>query len=72
MCASIPQRVHRAALTALRRTRRPDSIEQFLLTKGDNNQGDDVGLYNGVQHLKRTHIVGKVQGCDRRLRELAG
>lgn len=43
----------------------PDSIEQYLLTKGDNNQGDDVGLYNGVRHLKRTHIVGKVQGCAR-------
>ncbi|KAL8281148.1 hypothetical protein RQP46_006506 [Phenoliferia psychrophenolica] len=40
----------------------PDSIEQFLLTKGDNNAGDDVGLYNGVRHLQRTHIVGKVQG----------
>ncbi|KAM0752397.1 signal peptidase I [Meredithblackwellia eburnea MCA 4105] len=40
----------------------PDSIEQFILTKGDNNPSDDVGLYNGVRHLKRTHIVGKVQG----------
>ncbi|KAI5479422.1 signal peptidase, endoplasmic reticulum-type [Pseudohyphozyma bogoriensis] len=40
----------------------PDSIEQFILTKGDNNRLDDVGLYNGVSHLKRTHLVGKVQG----------
>jgi len=23
----------------------------------------DVGLYNGMQYLKRSHIVGKVQGC---------
>lgn len=36
--------------------------DQYLLTKGDNNMLDDVGLYDGVKHLKRSHIVGKVQG----------
>ncbi|GAA6061313.1 hypothetical protein JCM10212_005427 [Sporobolomyces blumeae] len=40
----------------------PDTTEQWLLTKGDNNPSDDVVLYNGMKHLKRSHIVGKVQG----------
>lgn len=43
-------------------TSRKDSNEQWILTKGDNNQADDVGLYNGMRYLKRSHIVGKVQG----------
>lgn len=33
-----------------------------MLTKGDNNPGDDVVLYNGLSYLKRSHIIGKVQG----------
>lgn len=41
---------------------RKDSNEQWILTKGDNNFADDVGLYNGMRYLKRSHIVGKVQG----------
>lgn len=41
---------------------RKDSNEQWILTKGDNNPSDDVGLYNGVRYLKRSNIVGKVQG----------
>ncbi|GAA5838673.1 hypothetical protein JCM11251_003259 [Rhodosporidiobolus azoricus] len=39
-----------------------NSTEQWILTKGDNNHADDVGLYNGMRYLKRSHIVGKVQG----------
>ncbi|GAA6003582.1 signal peptidase complex catalytic subunit SEC11 [Rhodotorula paludigena] len=38
-----------------------NSTEQWILTKGDNNQANDVGLYNGMQYLRRSHIVGKVQ-----------
>lgn len=41
---------------------RKDSNEQWILTKGDNNHADDVGLYNGMRYLKRSNIVGKVQG----------
>jgi signal peptidase len=41
---------------------RRDSTEQWILTKGDNNQIDDVGLYNGVKYLKRSNIVGRVVG----------
>ncbi|BGP33776.1 Signal peptidase complex catalytic subunit [Rhodotorula toruloides] len=39
-----------------------NSTEQWILTKGDNNRVDDVGLYNGMKYLRRSHIVGKVQG----------
>jgi len=35
---------------------------QKLLTKGDNNDQDDIALYQGLQHLERKHIVGKVRG----------
>ncbi|TFK28650.1 signal peptidase complex catalytic subunit SEC11 [Coprinopsis marcescibilis] len=35
---------------------------QLLLTKGDNNQIDDIGLYQGIEWLERSHIVGKVRG----------
>ncbi|EAL18381.1 hypothetical protein CNBJ3040 [Cryptococcus deneoformans B-3501A] len=35
---------------------------QLLLTKGDNNPGDDVVLYNGLQWIERRHIIGKVRG----------
>ena len=41
---------------------RANSTEQTLLTKGDNNPSDDLVLYNGMKHLKRSHIVGKVKG----------
>jgi signal peptidase len=33
-----------------------------LLTKGDNNAADDVGLYRGPEWLDANHVVGKVQG----------
>ncbi|KAL7414789.1 putative signal peptidase [Mrakia frigida] len=36
--------------------------DQLLLTKGDNNDADDIGLYNGAQWLKRDNVVGKVRG----------
>nr|KIR89050.1 signal peptidase I [Cryptococcus tetragattii IND107] len=35
---------------------------QLLLTKGDNNPGDDIVLYNGLQWIERRHIIGKVRG----------
>jgi signal peptidase len=35
---------------------------QFLLTKGDNNNIDDIDLYQGLNWLERKHIVGKVRG----------
>jgi len=35
---------------------------QLLLTKGDNNDSDDVPLYKGLDWLERKHIVGKVRG----------
>lgn len=44
--------------TALSTDLRP----QLLLTKGDNNELDDVQLYNGVSFLERKNIIGKVRG----------
>lgn len=35
---------------------------QLLLTKGDNNNADDVMLYNGMEWIERKHIIGKVRG----------
>lgn len=39
-----------------------DSLEQLILTKGDNNDSDDLMLYGGPRWLERSQIVGKVQG----------
>ncbi|PWN29798.1 signal peptidase I [Jaminaea rosea] len=36
--------------------------DQLILTKGDNNDSDDVVLYGGPSWLRRSQIVGKVQG----------
>ncbi|KAN0063581.1 Signal peptidase complex catalytic subunit [Thecaphora frezii] len=36
--------------------------EQLLLTKGDNNEADDIALYNGARWMKRKNVVGKVRG----------
>ncbi|KAJ2248886.1 Signal peptidase complex catalytic subunit [Coemansia sp. RSA 455] len=37
--------------------------EQFLLTKGDNNNADDRGLYNpGQLWIQRDEIIGRVKG----------
>eukprot|EP01124_Arcella_intermedia_P020669 TRINITY_DN28161_c0_g1_i1.p1 TRINITY_DN28161_c0_g1~~TRINITY_DN28161_c0_g1_i1.p1 ORF type:complete len:177 (-),score=26.52 TRINITY_DN28161_c0_g1_i1:26-556(-) len=33
-----------------------------LLTKGDNNQVHDRGLYNGLTWLNREHIMGRAMG----------
>ncbi|TPX69654.1 hypothetical protein SpCBS45565_g02304 [Spizellomyces sp. 'palustris'] len=36
---------------------------QYLLTKGDNNQVDDRGLYNpGQMWIKKEDVVGRVKG----------
>ena len=36
---------------------------QYILTKGDNNQVDDRGLYNpGQLWIHRKDVVGKVRG----------
>ena len=40
----------------------PDSEDQLVLTKGDNNPVDDIGLYRGLKYLERKHVVGKVRG----------
>ena len=45
------------------RESQPRPENQLLLTKGDNNYLDDVELYQGLDWLERTHIVGKVRGC---------
>lgn len=36
--------------------------DQWLMTKGDNNPQDDISLYRGLRFLRRSNIVGKVQG----------
>ncbi|KAI9282124.1 signal peptidase complex catalytic subunit SEC11C-like protein [Umbelopsis sp. AD052] len=37
--------------------------KQFLLTKGDNNNVDDRGLYNARQMwINKEHVVGRVRG----------
>ena len=35
---------------------------QLLLTKGDNNHGDDIMLYKGPRWIRDDQIVGRVQG----------
>jgi len=40
----------------------PLAQDQLLLTKGDNNVVDDIGLYQGLDWLEKKHIVGKVRG----------
>lgn len=42
---------------------RPNGNDQLILTKGDNNDADDLGLYNGPRWMRRKNIVGKVRGC---------
>ncbi|KAJ2552245.1 Signal peptidase complex catalytic subunit [Coemansia sp. RSA 1933] len=40
-----------------------ESGEQYLLTKGDNNNADDRGLYNpGQMWIQRGEIIGRVKG----------
>ena len=48
---------------ACRKNARAGDIKpQKLLTKGDNNELNDIQLYNGLEFLERKHIVGKVRG----------
>ncbi|KAJ7140680.1 signal peptidase complex catalytic subunit SEC11 [Mycena epipterygia] len=37
-----------------------NGIQRFL-TKGDNNDVDDLTLYKGLERLERQHVVGKVR-----------
>lgn len=39
-----------------------DNGEQLILTKGDNNESDDIALYNGARWMRRSNMVGKVRG----------
>lgn len=34
----------------------------MLLTKGDNNEFDDLQLYAGMDWIERKHVIGKVRG----------
>ena len=43
-------------------TATPLASKQLLLTKGDNNNIDDIELYQGLEYLEKKHIVGKVRG----------
>ena len=48
-------KVHHHSLT--------DVNDADILTKGDNNYGDDVALYpRGMKWLNKTHVMGKVVG----------
>lgn len=38
------------------------TTKELLLTKGDNNPIDDVGLYGGLEHIEPKHVIGKVRG----------
>lgn len=40
----------------------PRNTTQLLLTKGDNNDGDDIMLYGDLDWIERKHIIGKVRG----------
>ncbi|KAG8950151.1 Signal peptidase complex catalytic subunit [Tulasnella sp. 424] len=51
--------VHRILET---HTLRSNPLKQKILTKGDNNHDDDLGLYNGREWLDREHVIGKVRG----------
>ncbi|KAJ7481655.1 hypothetical protein FB451DRAFT_1236763 [Mycena latifolia] len=55
--------VHRVLETHDAKTRGPQPAHnQRLLTKGDNNDVNDIELYRGLDYLERKHIVGKVRG----------
>ncbi|KAF8157415.1 signal peptidase complex catalytic subunit SEC11, partial [Mycena galopus ATCC 62051] len=38
-----------------------DASSPLLLTKGDNNDLDDLSLYQGLEWLERKHVVGRVR-----------
>ncbi|KAJ7731294.1 putative signal peptidase [Mycena maculata] len=54
--------VHRVVQTHTRPVNVSTPSFQGFLTKGDNNDEDDVTLYKGFERLKREYVVGKV-GC---------
>lgn len=39
----------------------PDG-DQLILTKGDNNDSDDLALYHGARWMRRSNMVGRVRG----------
>lgn len=60
--------VHRIIQSHTTTTHHPNGTttsEQLMLTKGDNNQSDDLGLYRqymwGMRWLKKDMVVGKVR-----------
>lgn len=53
----VPRRSRRGADVPV-----PKPEDQLVLTKGDNNPVDDIGLYRGLTFLERKHIIGKVRG----------
>jgi hypothetical protein len=59
---SEPAKVLNPTIISLFLPYRINSNEQLILTKGDNNDADDLGLYNGPRWMRRRNIVGKVRG----------
>jgi len=51
--------VHRVLET---HSKSSNPVDQLILTKGDNNPTDDIGLYEGLKWIERKHVVGKVAG----------
>ncbi|KAJ7457783.1 putative signal peptidase [Mycena latifolia] len=51
--------VHRVVQTHSGPAHSPSA--QRFLTKGDNNDVDDLVLYKGLERLEPTHVVGKVR-----------
>ncbi|KAJ6483984.1 signal peptidase I [Mycena sanguinolenta] len=39
----------------------PKNSSRFFLTKGDNNEVDDLSLYQGLEWLEPKHVVGRVR-----------
>ncbi|KAF7376918.1 Signal peptidase complex catalytic subunit SEC11 [Mycena sanguinolenta] len=39
----------------------PKDSSRLLLTKGDNNELDDLSLYQGLEWLEPKHVVGRVR-----------
>lgn len=63
MDSDLPYRTHKPFSQTNRRTIwNKTAGDQLLLTKGDNNPIDDIMLYNGLDRLRREHIIGKVRG----------
>ncbi|KAJ7872352.1 signal peptidase I [Mycena olivaceomarginata] len=39
----------------------PEKSSHLFLTKGDNNDLDDISLYQGLERLEPKHVVGRVR-----------